>query len=95
MGTLIAEADEANAYECVDPIQEARERLATHHHFHGRVQSFEFVENGHVLLVRGQVPSFYLKRVLQAVLRDLAGIKRVKNQVDVVCPGGLSSVRRR
>ena len=95
MGTLMAEADEATAYGFADPIQEARKRLANHYHFRGRVHTFEFVEYDQVLLVRGQVPSFYLKQVLQSVLRDVGGITRIENQVDVVCSDGLSSVRRR
>jgi hypothetical protein len=95
MGTLIAEADEATASGFADPIQEARKLLAKHYHFRGRVHTFEFMEYDQVLLVRGQVPSFYLKQVLQSVLRDVAGIKRIENQVDVVCSDGLSSVGRR
>jgi hypothetical protein len=39
------------------------------------------------------LPSFYLKQVLQTLLRDLDGVTRIANRVDVVSPTGLSSVR--
>jgi hypothetical protein len=43
-------------------------------------------------MVRGRVPSFYLKQVLQRVLRNAAGNRRIDDRVDVVCSDGLSSV---
>jgi hypothetical protein len=72
--------------------QAARNVLAQHSHFRGRVDNFEFVVVDRKLLVRGRVPSFYLKQVLQTVLQDLAGIERIDNQVDVVSADGLSSL---
>ena len=75
--------------------ERARQLLADHPHFRGRSGGFEFSRHNEVLLVRGQVPSYYLKQVLQCALRDVAGIRRIDNRVDVVCPDGLSSVRRR
>ena len=46
-----------------------------------------------VLTMRGRLPSFYLKQVLQTLLRDLHGVNQINNQVDVVTSTGLSSVR--
>ena len=43
--------------------------------------------------LEGRLPSFYLRQVLQAHLRDLEGVTRIDNRVDVVSPTGLSSVR--
>jgi hypothetical protein len=37
-----------------------------------------------VLIVRGQVPTFFLKQVLQRTLMELEGIERIDNQVEVV-----------
>ena len=51
------------------------------------------VQRRDVLTVRGCVPTFYLKQVLQTMLKELNGVGRVDNQVDVVCSSGLSSVR--
>ena len=71
----------------------ARTLVARHGLFHGRAEGFQFVQQNDVLTIRGCVPTFYLKQVLQTVLQDLDGIRRVDNQVDVVSPCGLSSVR--
>jgi hypothetical protein len=46
-----------------------------------------------VLTLRGRLPSFYLKQMLQTLLRNLDGVTRIDNQVDVVSSIGLSSVR--
>ena len=46
-----------------------------------------------VLTLRGNVPSFYLKQVLQSILKDTPGVERIDNRVDVVSAAGLSSVR--
>lgn len=72
-----------------------RETLSQNSHFarHWREISCH-LEDG-VLTLRGCVPSFYLKQVLQATLMELAGIERLDNQVDVVSSAGLSSVRPR
>lgn len=77
-----------------DVGQRARAIVAGHSHFHGRVSSFQFVEQDDTLVVRGCVPSFYLKQVLQTVLKAVDGVRSIDNQVDVVACDGLSSVRR-
>ena len=43
------------------------------------------------LVLRGRVPSFYLKQVLQTLLRDLTCVAQIDNRVDVVSSSGLSS----
>jgi hypothetical protein len=52
-----------------------------------------FYQDG-ILTLRGRVPSFYLKQILQTTLMNVPGVKRVDNRVDVVASDGLSSVRR-
>lgn len=47
------------------------------------------------LTLRGAVPTFYLKQVLQTRLKDIAGVDRLVNDVDVINSGGLSSVSDR
>ena len=47
-------------------------------------------DNG-VLILRGRVPTFYLKQMLQTWLRDLDGVKQIDNRVDVISATGLSS----
>jgi hypothetical protein len=70
----------------------AREVVARHGHFRGRLEMFQFVQCEDVLVVRGAVPSFYLKQVLQSVLKCLESVRRIDNQVVVVSCDGLSSV---
>ncbi len=44
-----------------------------------------------VLTLRGQLPSFYLKQMLQEHLRGIEGVARIDNQVHVVSPPQYSS----
>lgn len=68
--------------------------LAQSCHFmqHWREISCTYKEG--ILTLRGTVPSFYLKQVLQTMLMDVPGVRRVDNRVDVISSAGLSSVRR-
>lgn len=43
------------------------------------------------LTLRGSVPSFYLKQMLQELLRGIKRVKQITNSVDVVSSTGLSS----
>jgi hypothetical protein len=70
----------------------AREAVAKHTHFHGRADCFDFQYREQVLVVRGAVPSYYLKQLLQSALKELQGVSRVDNLVAVVACDGLSSV---
>jgi hypothetical protein len=62
-----------------------------HSHFRRRAEQFEFLFEEEVLVVRGSVPSFYLKQILQTVLRKVDGVRRIDNQVTVISCEGLSS----
>jgi hypothetical protein len=46
-----------------------------------------------VLTLRGRVPTFYLKQIVQSLLKNLEGVERIDNLVDVISAVGLSSVR--
>jgi hypothetical protein len=77
------------------PVEaKARQRLEQNcpYAFYFRRLTFQF-EDG-VLTVRGRVPTFYLKQVLQTWLRDLDSVQQIDNQVDVVSATGLSSEPR-
>jgi hypothetical protein len=71
----------------------AQELLSNHSHFRGRAGRFQYEYREEVLIVRGRVPSFYLKQVLQTVLMELDCIAQIDNRVDVVSGHGLSSVK--
>jgi hypothetical protein len=72
--------------------QQAHQLLSNHPHFRGRTTGFQYEYREEVLIVRGLVPSFYLKQVLQTALIELDGVVQIDNRVDVVSSSGLSSV---
>ena len=61
--------------------------------FYFRDVSIDFADD--TLTLRGRVPSFYMKQILQTLLARVDGVNRVDNQVDVTSATGLSSVRPR
>jgi len=74
------------------PIEErARQHLTKNcpYSFCFKDINFEFSDG--VLTLRGRVPSFYLKQILQTWLRRLDGVEQIDNQVDVVSATGLNS----
>ena len=73
--------------------QLARKQLDGDCHFHHRVTGFQFEYREGVLTVRGRVPSFYLRQILERVLLRVKGVRSIDNQVDVISCDGLSSVR--
>ena len=83
--------------ELQPPLMEdlARRRLAEDcsYAFCFNQVTFRYVQG--VLILQGRLPSFYLKQVLQTLLRELEGVERIDNQVEVVSATGLSSVRPR
>jgi hypothetical protein len=95
MNATAAQAVEQTTIWFGDTVETARELLAGHDHFRGRANTFDMCECDGVLLIRGQVPSFYLKQLLQSALEGVVGVWRLENRVDVVSPDGLSSVRWR
>ena len=72
--------------------QLAFDLVDTHSHFHRRASRFDFQCSDDVLIVRGHVPTFYLKQLLQSVLRELDDICTVDNQVQVASSHGLSGL---
>ena len=61
----------------------AQQRLSNDRHYSCHFRNITCHHNDGVLTLRGRLPSFYLKQVLQTVLRDLTGIQRIDNQTDV------------
>jgi hypothetical protein len=66
------------------PTARAYDLLSRHPSFCGRAADFEFETISNVLIVRGQLPTFYLKQLLQTLLKRLDGVERVDNRVHVV-----------
>ena len=65
----------------------ARQRLfeACRHECYFERISLDYADG--VLTLRGQLPSFYLKQLLQEHLRGMENVARIDNQVDVVGSG--------
>lgn len=79
--------------ETEELLRMARERLQRNNHFALHDNCVRISKEGQRLVLTGQVPSFYLKSLLQNLLLDLPGIQRVDNRVDVVACDGLSSTQ--
>jgi hypothetical protein len=77
------------------PVEaQARQRLLEDCPYAYYFQRLSFQFAGGVLTVRGRVPTFYLKQLVQSRLRSLDGVKEIDNQVNVVSATGLSSEPR-
>jgi hypothetical protein len=73
-----------------DLAQQAATIVAEDPVFRGRSTHFQFEIRDDVIIVRGELPSFYLKQLLQKALKKLDGIRYIDNQVNVVSSDGLS-----
>lgn len=71
-------------------VDRAASDLAEHFHFRRYLEGIELDCLDGELNVRGRLPSYYLKQLLQTVLRAVPGVKRVNNQIAVVSANGLS-----
>lgn len=66
------------------------QRFATcPHRFYFNQVTCQFADG--TLTLHGQVPTFYLKQILQTMLLDIEHVKRISNEVRVVNSVGLSS----
>lgn len=59
------------------------DRLIGHKVLQHYVHNIDFEVDDGTLVLRGRLPSFYLKQTLQTALHDLPGILHVDNQVEV------------
>jgi hypothetical protein len=71
--------------------QNASRVLGTHSLFRGRRCGICLECHDHTMIITGRVPSYYLKQVLQEALRQVDGVDKIDNRVDVICCDGLSS----
>lgn len=63
-----------------------RRRLDEHPHFRGRAHLIQITSNGDSLVVSGRVPTYYLKQLLQEVVKLVADAGSIDNRVDVHWP---------
>jgi hypothetical protein len=69
----------------------ARQYLESHPHFRGRTSGVLIVQEGRSLYLKGRLPTFYLKQLVQEAVRHVPGVQNVVNQIDVVSANGVSS----
>jgi hypothetical protein len=79
--------------ERINLIESARQHLERHPHFRGRVDALSIDQSGKTLYLSGRLPSFYLKQLVQEIVRRLPGVHRVRNDIAVISPYGISSER--
>lgn len=60
-----------------------RERLDKHPHFRGRTHLIQIRSNADSVVVSGRVPTYYLKQLLQEVVKLVPDIGNIDNRVDV------------
>ena len=71
----------------VNPVVSSiRERLDKHPHFRGRCHLIQIRSNGSSLVLSGRVPTYYLKQLLQELLKSHPDIGNIDNRVDVQWP---------
>ena len=70
----------------------AQQMLANDRHYSCHFRNISCHHEDGVLTLRGRLPSFYLKQILQTILRDLSGIKRIDNQTDVCETSGAMEI---
>jgi hypothetical protein len=93
MHAAILERPIAPTYERSNLSTLARDFLEHHPHFKGRLNDVSIDHEGRTLVLSGRLPSFYLKQLVQEAVRHVPGVQTVRNQIDVVCVDGVSSVR--
>jgi len=67
----------------------ARVLVEAHSQFAGRSQLIEFEYDKGVLVVRGCLPTYYLKQMLQTALKNLEGVRLIDNRVAVDMSEGI------
>lgn len=65
----------------------AKQMLDNHPHFRGRGQWINCCCSDDCLYLEGTLPTYYLKQTAQEALRELSGIKRIVNLIQVTGPG--------
>ena len=67
-------------------LHEARRRLEANDLFRGRSDLIRIEEADGKLVLEGRLPTYYLKQMLQTVLRDVVGVRHIENRVTVDWP---------
>jgi hypothetical protein len=93
MQAALAELPSTRPSDRTDLASIAKQHLERHPHFRGRLTDLRIENRGKTLFLSGKLPTFYLKQLVQEAVRHLPGVQHVRNEIDVVNPCGVSSVR--
>ena len=74
-----------------DVAAQARDVAARQPGLRGISNNLEFTAVKGVLVIRGKVPTFYLKQLLQTELLQVEGVRRIDNQAEVTYPRSRSN----
>jgi osmotically-inducible protein OsmY len=85
MGTL-APKDRVSRGLADAIVSSIRERLEQHPHFRGRASLLTIESIDGSIVVSGRLPSYYLKQLLQEAIKEIPGVEKIDNHVDVVWP---------
>jgi len=80
-----------SAPDRVNLIDSVRQQLESHPHFRGRLEALSIDQRGKTLYLSGQLPTFYLKQLVQEIVRHLPGVQSIRNDIAVISPYGVSS----
>ena len=64
-------------------LSRIREKLESHPHFRGRTHLLQIEAAGGSIVVSGRLPTYYLKQLLQEVIRALPDAAHIDNCVNV------------
>ena len=93
MQSALADRPSAQTCERLDLCTLVRQTLEHHPHFRARVSDVFVEQQGRTIVLTGQLPTFYLKQLVQEAIRHVPGVLEVRNLIDVVNSEGVSSVR--
>ena len=60
----------------------AKHRMQTYHYFEIRRLQCEFQDG--ILILRGQVSTYFLKQIAQEAVRSVSGVSRIINRLEVI-----------
>ena len=91
MQAVLARQPVTPAPDRTNLIDIVREQLESHPHFRGRLETLSIDQHGKTLYLSGQLPTFYLKQLVQEIVRHLPGVQSIRNEIVVISPYGVSS----
>ena len=90
--TALEHSENRSGMHRLDPAEMAESHLRSNSYLALKNISCEFRQG--VLILKGNVPTYYLKQVAQAVVAPTAGVERIVNEIEVVTPGGRAASSR-